>query len=325
MITIEWPATEAYVDGGGGGSKKPTGKKPPAKKSGGKGNALSADDKKFIKQNTSSDFNSKHPRAAAGSAAGGQFTKGGGGSKSSGSGKKAPAKKPAAKGKLTAAHTSKTTHAGGGGLAYKAGYDKKGGDTRVKGLQSRLNKLGLTDAAGKPLAVDGKLGPKTTAAIKKAQKRLGMKPTGKADAAFLNKLKAGNGKKSAGHRKGVVGTLVIGKTMPGKGKPSTKRPVRRPAKRPLAGSAGAGTRKTAREADMPMRMPYGDVRYADPGYQADKKKRYPIDTADHCRAAWSYINQAGNAGKYSPEQVKNIKGRIRAAAKKFGVQIGGDQ
>lgn len=73
-------------------------------------------------------------------------------------------------------------------------------------------------------------------------------------------------------------------------------------------------------ADNP-REPYGDVTYADPGYQADKKKRYPIDTAEHVRAAWSYINQADNAKEYSPDQLKQVKARIAAAAKKFGIQI----
>lgn len=62
--------------------------------------------------------------------------------------------------------------------------------------------------------------------------------------------------------------------------------------------------------------PYGDVKYADPGYQKDKKKRYPIDTADHIRAAWSYINKEANAGQYSSKQLSDIKGRIVAAWKK---------
>jgi len=65
--------------------------------------------------------------------------------------------------------------------------------------------------------------------------------------------------------------------------------------------------------------PYGDVKYADPGYQSDKKKRYPIDTVEHARAAWSYINQAGNASRYSDEQLQQIRSRIQAALKKFGV------
>src|SRR6185437_2803811 len=42
------------------------------------------------------------------------------------------------------------------------------------------------------------------------------------------------------------------------------------------------------------KKPYGNVSYADPGYQSDKQKRYPIDTAAHVRAAWSYINQSKN-------------------------------
>lgn len=67
--------------------------------------------------------------------------------------------------------------------------------------------------------------------------------------------------------------------------------------------------------------PYGDVAYADPGYQADKKKRYPIDTAKHVRAAWSYVNQADNAKLYSGAQLRRIKAKIKSAAKKFGIDI----
>ena len=69
------------------------------------------------------------------------------------------------------------------------------------------------------------------------------------------------------------------------------------------------------------KKPYGDVAYADPGYQKDKKKRYPVNTKEHALAAWSYINQAGNAGKYSPEHLRAVKGRIRAALKRFGVSV----
>jgi len=70
------------------------------------------------------------------------------------------------------------------------------------------------------------------------------------------------------------------------------------------------------EAD---KEPYGDVTYADPGYQDDKKKRYPLDTEKHVRAAWSYINQQKNAAKYSSADLAKVKGRIKAALKKFGV------
>jgi RNA polymerase subunit RPABC4/transcription elongation factor Spt4 len=67
--------------------------------------------------------------------------------------------------------------------------------------------------------------------------------------------------------------------------------------------------------------PYGDVTYADPGYQKDKKKRYPINTSAHVRAAWSYINQADNAELYTAAQLARVKSRIKSAAKKFGINI----
>lgn len=65
--------------------------------------------------------------------------------------------------------------------------------------------------------------------------------------------------------------------------------------------------------------PYGNVTYADPGYQSDGKKRYPIDTEEHVRAALSYIGKAKNAGRYSAQQLASIKAKIRSAAKKFGI------
>jgi HK97 family phage prohead protease len=80
-------------------------------------------------------------------------------------------------------------------------------------------------------------------------------------------------------------------------------------------------------ADVPpvrgddSKKPYGDVPYADPGYQDDKKKRYPIDTEAHARAAWNYINKASNQEQYSAEQVSQIKSKIRSALKKFGVDV----
>jgi len=55
---------------------------------------------------------------------------------------------------------------------------------------------------------------------------------------------------------------------------------------------------------------YGDVKFAD-----EKNKKYPIDTEAHIRAAWNYINKPKNAGKYSAEDVKSIKGKIIAAWK----------
>lgn len=64
------------------------------------------------------------------------------------------------------------------------------------------------------------------------------------------------------------------------------------------------------------REPYGDVKYADPGYQSDKKERYPIDTPEHIRAAWNYIHKHRDEDKYSPEQRREIERRIVSAWKK---------
>jgi HK97 family phage major capsid protein len=75
------------------------------------------------------------------------------------------------------------------------------------------------------------------------------------------------------------------------------------------------------KADDDAKKPYGDVTYADPGYQKDGKKRYPLDSEDHCKAAWSYINMPKNAAKYTPEQLAKIKGKIKAALKKYNVQM----
>jgi uncharacterized protein DUF6582 len=92
--------------------------------------------------------------------------------------------------------------------------------------------------------------------------------------------------------------------------------IRAPWDRPMDQNQGASFAM----ADNPN-QPYGDVAYADPGYQGDKKKRYPIDTEEHVRSAWAYINKDSNASKYNPEQLKSIKDKIMAAAKKLGIDI----
>jgi hypothetical protein len=61
---------------------------------------------------------------------------------------------------------------------------------------------------------------------------------------------------------------------------------------------------------------YGDVKFAD-----ETNKKYPIDTKEHIRAAWSYINHKDNASNYDKDVVKTIKERIKRAAKKHGVNI----
>jgi HK97 family phage prohead protease len=119
-----------------------------------------------------------HPRVPAGGPGGGEF------GKASSSGKKAPAEK--------GAPSRSPFH--GGVMAYDPhsnrgpGYGMPHGDPTVKELQRALNRLGLTDAHGRKLAVDGKLGPLTTQAIRAAQRRLGMKETGQVTPAFLAQL-----------------------------------------------------------------------------------------------------------------------------------------
>lgn len=68
-------------------------------------------------------------------------------------------------------------------------------------------------------------------------------------------------------------------------------------------------------ADPAMAGSPGDdarIAHADPGYQPDGKKRYPIDTQEHIRAAWSFINRSENASRYTPAQLARIKSRIIA-------------
>jgi HK97 family phage prohead protease len=82
--------------------------------------------------------------------------------------------------------------------------------------------------------------------------------------------------------------------------------------------AGRSDMTTVTErADSPK--PYGNVRYADP-----KNGKYPIDTEAHARAAWSYINMPKNAAQYPLNGVtlSEVKDRIRAACKGFGIDIG---
>ena len=63
---------------------------------------------------------------------------------------------------------------------------------------------------------------------------------------------------------------------------------------------------------------YGDVTFAD-----ETNHKYPIDSAEHVRAAWSYINKAGNAEKYTKADAERIRAKIKAAAPRFDVDIAG--
>jgi hypothetical protein len=64
---------------------------------------------------------------------------------------------------------------------------------------------------------------------------------------------------------------------------------------------------------------YGHTEFADP-----VNNKYPIDTDEHIRAAWSYINHKDNAAKYQKGEVETIKDRIKRAAKKHDIEISED-
>jgi len=69
------------------------------------------------------------------------------------------------------------------------GYGVKGGDADVRILQSSINRL-LGLSGPDALAVDGRYGPKTTAAVKKLQKALGMDQSGQVDENLIKQVSA---------------------------------------------------------------------------------------------------------------------------------------
>jgi len=75
----------------------------------------------------------------------------------------------------------------------------------------------------------------------------------------------------------------------------------------------AGLTKSAAFGKSGADEPYGDIEYADPGYQPDGKQRYPVDNDAHIRAAWAYIHESANAAHYTEAQLSHIKSRIAAA------------
>ena len=66
----------------------------------------------------------------------------------------------------------------------------------------------------------------------------------------------------------------------------------------------------------PKGYPEKSKMYADP-----KNFKYPIDTEEHARAAWSYIHQARNRKGYTTEELKSMEARIRKVLKKYDVDI----
>lgn len=141
-------------------------------------------------------FNDQH--APAGSSTGGQFAAGDGGASKTASAATSAAAKSAKShsGRPRPPSRRPPDKSDSGTLAYDpgsnhgTGYDSRDGDVRVHALQDKLISLGITDSSGKPLKKDGKLGPKTTSAVKKLQTALGLKPDGKVTPALLAQIKS---------------------------------------------------------------------------------------------------------------------------------------
>ena len=90
------------------------------------------------------------------------------------------------------------------------------------------------------------------------------------------------------------------------------------ARKAIETAEGALAKADGREAgevSSNAPKPHRAADYADPGYQSDGKRRYPIDTERHIRAAWSYVNEPKNAAPYTGDQLKRIKDKIIAAWK----------
>ncbi|MFE9844679.1 DUF6582 domain-containing protein [Streptomyces goshikiensis] len=61
--------------------------------------------------------------------------------------------------------------------------------------------------------------------------------------------------------------------------------------------------------------------YADPGYQADKAKRYPLDTKARAKTAWARVHESEIARGYTAAQLKRIRQRVAKALRGHGVEV----
>jgi hypothetical protein len=78
----------------------------------------------------------------------------------------------------------------------------------------------------------------------------------------------------------------------------------------------AKTVKPAKVKVDPGLKKYGNVTFADPAHH-----KYPIDNAKHIRGAWSSIHAKRNAAKYKPEELAEVKKRIRDAGTAKGITL----
>ncbi len=58
------------------------------------------------------------------------------------------------------------------------------------------------------------------------------------------------------------------------------------------------------------------MKFADP-----TNNKYPIDTEEHVRAAWSYIHHKDNAAEYDKKDLETIKNRIKRAGEQYGIDF----
>lgn len=61
--------------------------------------------------------------------------------------------------------------------------------------------------------------------------------------------------------------------------------------------------------------------FADPGYQADKEKRYPLDTKARAKTAWARVHESEVARGYTAAQLKRIRQRVAKALRGHGVEV----
>lgn len=61
--------------------------------------------------------------------------------------------------------------------------------------------------------------------------------------------------------------------------------------------------------------------YADPGYQPDKTKRYPLDTKARAKTAWARVHESEVARGYTAAQLKRIRQRVAKALRGHGVEV----
>ncbi len=112
-------------------------------------------------------------------------------------------------------------------------------DPRAKAMQLALNRAGITDERGRPLLVDGKPGPHTSAAVKKWQQAHGMKPTGTVDAKTM--------------------VALLSAKPPAK-KPSARSRMRAPARKPAAKRTPAKKRLTSAQKTAAAKLALADKR-----------------------------------------------------------------